>query len=308
MKYLLFTTTCFFTLLTGCQSKMAASSATQTNTNTNTITGTTTGQIDSVTALKKVEWDTSGGGNLHYTLSQDPDHAGQYLIQLTALRFETREEQIVISADEVHLHNRIDALFGGRLKITERPVDQNSRSGSFSQVTLYNALGVQAIYKRPVILNRGAENLFEEIRTFIEANLNPEIKDEHPLTINTDCNKLSTLEGTWLSTEKEGTQTTNIISTIRKIQTNDGTEQFTGTDDKIVSGCFGDTTTTQDVHYVLDRSACVITQQVNQTIQTFKILSVGKMGRKSAFKMALCKDSSCTQVSNKAGIMIRQEY
>ncbi len=286
-----------------------APAAITTVTNTGTIQGTTTGQLDATkNAINKIEWDTSGGGNLHYILTPNADKEGEYLIQLTAMHFQTRQEQIVIPADEVRLHNRIDALFGGRLKITEQTMDPNARTGSFSQVTLYNALGVLAIYKRPVIANRGAENLFDEIRAYIEANIdNPQPTTRQ--TINEDCSKLATLEGTWSTTQQDGTKSTRTLSTIKKIPTTDGTEQFEGTDEVTEQGCFGQHNTTRDMHYVLDRASCILTQQSSQLSQAFKILSVGRYGKHhSAFKMVLCNDSSCAQVGKQEITVIREKY
>jgi|GEM_PF-5490555 len=196
------------------------------------------------TRLRGLTWETNGAHDLLFAIEVD----GKSNPVIVLMRKDFIRKIVEIPISDEPLQSRVKNLLAGKIRLggeiisPEQGVSQQSSQNSNSslgdprdrlEVILMN--NDAWVIRAPIVQTAGAENLFQEIRAYIEKKLNPSAElEQKPL--ETDCNEsscsdssgsssssathsqeaastqssgegcknLTSLEGTWTSTIKLG--------------------------------------------------------------------------------------------------------
>ncbi len=128
-----------------------------------------------VATIKTLMWETTGGGDLNYSIDAPASEESALEIKVLRKDFKTRTETLKI--EEQGLSEKVKKLMKGEIAIEGEPDQQAAEgenikfTGTWSSVTLTDSNGAQKKLKSPVISDENSRELFQEIRTLIDSKI-----------------------------------------------------------------------------------------------------------------------------------------
>jgi hypothetical protein len=246
--------------------------------------------------LKSITWNTAGGGDLHYSISRAGLIAQDFTLTLTGQSFRNYNESYLISPDSGQIYKKVAALFRGKLKLTA-PAETGGLSGSWSSIKLTDLSGVETEIKSPMIENRGAQKLFDELRNFIEESISSNI---------TTCETLPSLAGIWDSQSGDLNHPIKSRSKYTEVSSANGVIEYSNVTSLDPSTPLPSPTPIQSTFsYQMDK--CLIVSAPGSEVPAYKIVYISTMPGFQRIKSRLCVDINCSAFTESGTVIQTKE-
>ncbi|MBU6154595.1 MAG: hypothetical protein KGP28_09870, partial [Bdellovibrionales bacterium] len=257
--------------------------------------------------LQSLTFEYNGSKDLLYTIQGDKDD--KLVLSLIRRNF-TKENRGMVISDAI-LAAKVKTLFEGKAQfggvlfqdgkefdlnkgIEDAPIGDQS-----SKITLNTIDDKEYLIQAPVITTEGMENLFQELRNFIEESLNPAPKGpepEAPAPPSDSCKDLKDLEGSVISVKNhEGKTTISSKGALKKIENSDpavGSLRYEAEETRETAGSKYDIC----VEYTYNPSTCTLSRQPSGEEKTeLQVLSVKQDNTSTKIEASECKSESCTK-------------
>lgn len=252
--------------------------------------------------LDRLSFETKGSNDLSYTLEVNQDgktilHLLRYKLSAKSQDFEIQEPLLAqvkdLFAGKAHYGGTLLQENGKELDLNpDQPSDEKPKGDFYSTILLQTKANEEWTIRAPVILTKGMETLFDDLRNFIDASLNP--KPESP-----SCKDLADLEGSQLSILTSDGKSTKTKSPLTKVPgqtvSETGEISYEAEEGSTAQGAQGDTCVTYTYH----PTACTLSKQPNGETKTLlKVLSVKKEGSTTKIDAQECEDASCSKLKD----------
>ena len=260
-----------------------------------TIDGSEVENSDSGTYIyKKISWNTSGGGDLHFSIENTMGATPAFEIRITQESFRQSTKEFQMTADAGPLFKNLRALFMGTLALDSHPPSPGMMTGTWSSVTLTTISGSEKTLESPSVTTPGTENLFQDLYSYVKSASTTAI----PATSTVDCTAFEDLTGVWKAKFEKGTSTSTTSSSMNKEKSEDGALHYSGIDNTTEEGCFGGTSKKTLVNYIYHPETCVLTQVTEAGVSSaYKVSQIIKKGNSTRMFLQSCTDQTCAQTS-----------
>lgn len=258
-------------------------------------------------AYRSFSWQTSGGGNLSYSIAPPTSSGGSFTITITASDFQNQNQTITISSSDP-LYTDLQNLFSAKITIESRGSNQGL-TGTWNKIIIIEISGKERVIQSPDLQTSSGQAL-NRITDYVRQQAQGGGVTPSPTPIITpiddggilveNCKGIYDIAGTWRVNNAHGAQAISVINPneyYRQGYYGDQEGLFYTGYDQVLSAQGQQIGFERVDYYHFTPNDCQI-YQVKSTEtrrgRSFKIISAdGTQGRRK-ITLKICEDHSCS--------------